>query len=145
MGYQSLSTTLVFKGLVLITLLASSIRVPAQSNFSIQGQVIDAKTGQPLPFVALSVANGQLSNEANRDGYFRINLPDQLRQDTLLVTTTDYQQAKIPLSTVPQTDYVIRLTPHLTQREPTTADTYFSLNPTISGPGYVIEGGSVYS
>lgn len=74
------------------------------------------------------MAGGQLSNETNRDGYFRLNLLNQLRQDTLVVTTIDYQLAKIPLSTASSTNCIIRLNAVSTQSENTAIDIYFSLD-----------------
>lgn len=121
------SSAIVTKGVLLIVLLVISMRICAQPDSIIRGRVVDATTGQPLSFVTLSVADGQVSNETNADGYFRLNLLKQFRQDTLKLMAINYQLTQLPLITLTPTDSIIRLNALPFQVQTASTDTYFSL------------------
>lgn len=109
----------------LVVQLACSGTGYGQPDYTIRGKVVDAATGQPLPFVTLSVGEGRFSNETNRDGYFKLTVPKQRKLDTLNLTAVNYPLTQVPLRKLSSTDTIIRLTAF-----PTTAsvtDTYFSL------------------
>lgn len=125
MSYASTRSTVIGKCILLAFLLAYSSSAYAQTEYTIHGQVIDAITGQPLPFVTLSVADGQVSNETNSQGYFKLSIPQPLRLDTLSLTAINYQLAQIPLQKIASTDALIRL--NAFEVIASSTDTYFSL------------------
>ncbi|WP_381517757.1 carboxypeptidase-like regulatory domain-containing protein [Spirosoma soli] len=127
MSRQSKLSSIATRGVFLTLFLANSVRIYAQSDYTIQGQVVDAKTGKPVPFVTLSVAEGKISNETNADGYFMLDLPKQLKQDTLTLTAINYRLTQMPLSTLPATHAVVQLAPVSYQAQASILDTYFSL------------------
>ena len=127
MSDQPQLNAIVSKGVLLAMLLANSLRLCAQSDQIIQGRFVDAATGRPLPFVTLSVADGQVSNETNAEGYFRLNVPKQFTQDTLTLMAVNYQLTQRPLMELTPTDSIFRLNAILFQAQASTTDTYFSL------------------
>lgn len=111
-------------GILLASLLVSSGSGQEQTGHTIHGQVVDASTGQPIPFVTLSVNNGEVSNETNRDGYFELILPPYLKSDTLIFSAINYQTGQISLLNVTANDTIFRLESFREVSPPT--DTYFS-------------------
>jgi hypothetical protein len=66
----------------------------------ISGQIVDALTNDPLPFVSVSVKNTKLGASTQLDGTFRVSLPiDLLEQNVpaLFISYTGYQSQDIPL------------------------------------------------
>ncbi|GAB3774884.1 carboxypeptidase-like regulatory domain-containing protein [Spirosoma horti] len=106
-------------------LLVSSGSGQGQTGHTIHGQVVDASTGEPIPFVTLSVNNGEVSNETNRDGYFKLVLPPQLKSATLLINSINYQTRQVPLLQVTANDTIFRLNTFPEVSPPT--DSYFSM------------------
>ncbi|SOD95244.1 carboxypeptidase-like regulatory domain-containing protein [Spirosoma fluviale] len=125
MSYGSKLRAIIGKSVLLVMLLVYSSSVYAQTGYTIHGQVMDAITGQPIPFVTLSVANGQVSNETNSQGYFELSIPQPLKQDTLSLLALNYQLKQVPLLRLALTDTLIRLNALQVATSPT--DTYFSL------------------
>ena len=124
MGFST-KYSAVFGTLLVVVLLACSGKGYGQTGYTIHGKVIDATTGQPIPFVTLSVGDGQISNETNRDGYFNLTVSQQFRLDTLSLTAVNYQLKQVPLLKLALTDTLIRLNAFQMPASPT--DTYFSL------------------
>lgn len=125
MSYEDNMKAIVGRGVLLTMLLSYAGIGYAQTEHTMYGQVIDAVTGQPIPFVTLSIAGGQVSNETNSDGYFKINIPQSLKLDTLSLTAIDYPLTRVPLAKLVPTDTIIRLNAVRDLASPT--DTYFSL------------------
>ena len=126
MNHQMEASAVGSKFILLIILFMTFERVYAQSDYLIQGRVIDAKTSQPIPFATLSVANGQVSNQTNSTGYFMLNIPKTLKLDTLRLMALDYQLTEIPLPTLSAGDSIIRLNAAQAQSLP--LDVYVSLD-----------------
>ncbi len=125
MSYGFKLSAIVGKGLLLTILLVYYSSGYAQKGYTIHGQVADAITGKPIPFVTLSVANGQVTTETNSQGYFKLSIPQSLAQDTLSLISIDYQLKQIPLLGPALADTLIRLNASQVATSPT--DTYFSL------------------
>ena len=125
MNYQSKLSEIIRECVLSIVLLVYSCSGYAQTGYTIHGQVTDALTGKPIPFVTLSVAKGQVSNETNSQGYFKLNVPQPLRQDTLSLLALNYQLKQLPLLSLTLTDTLIQLNAYKIAASPT--DTYFSL------------------
>ena len=117
--------TLIFRYPVLLTVVLLLMAGRGPLARPIQGRVVDQDTGQPLPFVTLSVAGGRLTNETNADGYFRLDVPEQFSQDTLTFLAVNYQITQLPLVHA-TADLTIRLTAALPSAQPAPANAYFS-------------------
>lgn len=92
-------------------------------NQIVRGRVVEEGTNRPLPFVTLSVADGQLSSATNAEGFFMLSLPDSNARDTLTFTTLNHKSLRLSVSALTGAEPVVRLP----SAEPgtTTADTYF--------------------
>src|SRR4051812_13074381 len=109
MNNQSQLHTVVGLFVLLFFLLANQSSTYAQADYVFEGRVVDAKTEQPLPYVTLSLANGQISNETNKNGYFILKVPEYLMSDTLYLIAPNYPLVQQPLTRLAQTNSIIRL------------------------------------
>jgi hypothetical protein len=60
-------------------------RVPAPERPFIEGRVVDHETSEALPFVNISIEGTSFGCAADLDGFFRIALPDSLRDRSLSI------------------------------------------------------------
>ena len=63
----------------------------------IQGNVVDAKTGLPLPFVNIGVLKKEIGTVSNEQGKYEILLGPELGSDTLRVSSVGYKAKVIPV------------------------------------------------
>jgi TonB-linked SusC/RagA family outer membrane protein len=64
------------------------------SNTKIQGQIVNASNGQPLPGIKIGIP-GYSSNFTNDSGYFSLNVPNL--NTTILISGMDFHSTEIPL------------------------------------------------
>ncbi len=81
----------------------------ADSSPRIIGKVIDDKTGEPIQFANVFLANKSIGTVSNTDGKFNLNLITYQITDTLCVSYLGYQNCKIPLSLLDSTFATIKL------------------------------------
>ena len=70
------------------------------AQYIIQGQVVDAFTKDPLPFVNIGVLKKELGTVSNEDGFFFLEVPDVYATETLRLSmigfdTRDFQVAEL--------------------------------------------------
>lgn len=70
------------------------------AQYILQGQVVDALTKDPLPFVNIGVLKKELGTVSNEDGFFFLEVPDVYATETLRLSmigfdTRDFQVAKL--------------------------------------------------
>lgn len=53
------------------------------AQYILQGQVVDAMTKDPLPFVNIGVLKKELGTVSNEDGFFFLEVPDEYATETL--------------------------------------------------------------
>ncbi len=53
------------------------------AQYVLQGQVVDAMTKDPLPFVNIGVLKKELGTVSNEDGFFFLEVPDEYATETL--------------------------------------------------------------
>lgn len=128
MNNQPQSTAIIGLVILLAFLLANQTSTYAQSDSVFQGQVVDAKTGQPLPYITLSMADGQISNETNKNGYFILKVPEHLMKDTLHLIAPNYQSAQQPLTKLALTNSLIRLNAVPIENQALTTDQYVNVD-----------------
>ena len=89
-------------------LLATAIR-PAAAQQRLTGKVLDAATGQPVPYASISVLNATAGTTSNAEGEFELKmlLPSRLvvselghRRDTVAVATTQVLQIRLQPTSV---------------------------------------------
>ncbi|MDP1620781.1 MAG: carboxypeptidase-like regulatory domain-containing protein [Bacteroidales bacterium] len=88
------------KGLCLKTLLVCMLLihvtnpVKSQQMISLSGIVLDSLTGNGLPFAQISVQHSTVGTVTNDEGYFILDVPVSMKQDTLLVAFMGYGTMK---------------------------------------------------
>lgn len=65
---------------------------------TIKGKIIDSKTGKGLPYTNVSVLNKAIGTSSDKAGFFEINLPDSLTDDTLVFSYIGYKQLKTSIN-----------------------------------------------
>jgi hypothetical protein len=61
----------------------------------LKGAVADAESGEALPFASIMVLNQNLGTTADMTGHFSLKLPEDLRNDTLVVSYIGYNTKTI--------------------------------------------------
>lgn len=87
---------------------ASSARVPQEAREAYSAQVVDAETGEELPFTQVYICEGR-GTVANSEGQFCI---DAHPQEVLTITCMGYQRVRLKAADLPHT---LRLTPATTE------------------------------
>jgi hypothetical protein len=75
----------------------------AQQTKNISGKITDAQTGEPIPYVTVSVkipGRANLATSTNFDGFFHLTIP--FRTDSVYVSYVSYLPAKKPLALIPE-------------------------------------------
>ncbi|MDR1335495.1 MAG: carboxypeptidase-like regulatory domain-containing protein [Tannerella sp.] len=70
--------------------------------FTVTGALTDRETGKPLPSVSVGVANTSIGTVSNRDGAFRLTLPDSLRHQAVRFSHIGYESADLELALLPE-------------------------------------------
>jgi hypothetical protein len=87
------------QGKIILHLLCSvslSFQLCAQS-LVIEGNVIDAKAEQPLPFASVGVQNTWVGTATNSEGRFILTIPENLIDSILVISYMGYKSLKIPV------------------------------------------------
>ena len=62
------------------------------------GKIVEAKTGKSLPYSSVSVLHKGFGVISNKDGFFVIQVPDEFKRDTLVISYMGYYQKKVLIS-----------------------------------------------
>ncbi|RTQ46010.1 carboxypeptidase-like regulatory domain-containing protein [Hymenobacter gummosus] len=81
----------------------------AQTPPPLEGQVLNARTGQPVPFATLGVPRRGLGTVADEQGRYVLRLPALI--DTLIVTSVGFGREVVPPAALAAGQRVFRLTP----------------------------------
>jgi CarboxypepD_reg-like domain len=86
------SKSLFAKSLIasLIFLTCSNIITHGQSFRLISGNITDANTGEALPYIAVSLKKSLLSTVTNENGSFDFNIPSEITDDSLAISSIGY-------------------------------------------------------
>jgi hypothetical protein len=76
----------------------SAFYTPILAQQRLQGKVVDAQTGEPLPYATLSLKEAGLGLVSNAEGAFNLRLSEQSGTDSLIVTYLGYQPWKQAVS-----------------------------------------------
>lgn len=79
-----------------------SIQEVAAPALVLHGRVLDAQTGNPLPWASIRIANSKVGVSTNMDGVFRIRLPEQYANDTLVFSYLGYSFRMLPVDLLRQ-------------------------------------------
>ena len=89
--------------------------LPLQAQLAYRGSVVDATTGEPVPFVNIGVVDRAIGTVSNEEGDFLLEFrrEDVGPADILRISSLGYEAAEIPLSRLEQTTkhFTFRLNP----------------------------------
>lgn len=86
----------VIAGLCIALMLAvGTIPAQAQENESVQGQVTDSQTGEPLPGVNVIIEGTSQGTSTDQDGEYELDVPSL--QETLVFSFVGYQTQQVSL------------------------------------------------
>ncbi|MFY9150393.1 MAG: carboxypeptidase-like regulatory domain-containing protein [Prolixibacteraceae bacterium] len=80
-----------------------------------KGKVIDAEEKDALPYSSISVLRSTIGTISNTDGEFELKIPEQLKNDTIVISCLGYRQYYQPVSELSGQDKLISLYPALVQ------------------------------
>lgn len=69
----------------------------SQNIQEFKGQIIDKNNNTPLALADIIITNSNISTISNSDGEYLIKVPNDLLNETLIVTYLGYQKSEIPL------------------------------------------------
>lgn len=61
------------------------------------GKIVEAKTGKSLPYSSVGILHKGFGVISNKDGFFVIQVPDEFKKDTLVISYMGYFQKKVPI------------------------------------------------
>jgi CarboxypepD_reg-like domain len=93
-----------------LSLAALPLRAPAQQLPPLEGQVLNARTGQPVPFATLGVPRRGLGTVADEQGRYVLRLPAGAT-DTLIVTSVGFSREVVLPAALAAGQREFRLTP----------------------------------
>jgi hypothetical protein len=85
---------------LLLACCCAALLASAQTTRTLTGFVVDAKTGDALPFVAISLKSAHSGIVSNEGGKFDFQIPIEINNDTLLFNSFGYRRAAIALSAI---------------------------------------------
>lgn len=74
-----------------------------------KGVVMDAKSNKVLEFATINLMNSNISTISNIDGAFLLKVPDELKQDNVVISYLGYKTQTVPLSSFGKGEMVIRM------------------------------------
>ncbi len=76
-----------------------------------RGKIIDREESDPMPYASISVNKSTIGTISNIDGEFELKIPDQMINDTVIISCLGYKRYLLPISDIHDQDYTIYLHP----------------------------------
>ena len=76
-----------------------------------RGKITDARENTNLPYASISVIGRNIGTISNTDGEFELKIPENMQQDSILISCLGYRQNKIVVSKVEKNSMQVRLEP----------------------------------
>lgn len=80
-----------------------------------KGKVIDAEENDVLPYTSITVQRSTIGTISNNDGEFELKIPEEMKNDTIIVSCLGYRQYYQPVNQLSDQDELISLFPALVQ------------------------------
>jgi hypothetical protein len=77
----------------------------------ISGTITDAVTGEALPYIAVTLKKNLLSVATNENGIFDFNIPEEVKDDSMMISSIGYATQAFALASV-QSPIAIKLKPN---------------------------------
>jgi hypothetical protein len=82
--------------LILMSLCLSSLK----AQISLTQKITDCKTGAPVLYVHIGIAEKSFGTTSNEEGYFTLNVPEKFMGDTLTISFVGYETKRLPISSI---------------------------------------------
>ena len=100
----------IFKHILILALGLIVLNVTGQlDEYQISGQVTDASTGQPLPFVHVYLKSAMIGDVTDVDGNYSLTF--NRVPDTLIISSIGFEKVKMPVKFLNNHHYYIPLNP----------------------------------
>ncbi|MBN2636078.1 MAG: carboxypeptidase-like regulatory domain-containing protein [Prolixibacteraceae bacterium] len=80
---------------------------PANVAATIEGKVLDSKTNEPIGFTNIGLEGTFFGTAGNNEGYFKLEIPDDLKDNDIFFSAVGYVNYKVPVSQLFGNDYLI--------------------------------------
>lgn len=87
-------------GKFLIIFWFSTIVVSGQTDYQLEGYIVDEESGEPVSFASVGVPQQQRGISANMNGYFKLVLPDKNQSHQLVISSIGYQRRTVLFSEI---------------------------------------------
>lgn len=74
---------------------------------TIEGKVLDSKTNEPVGFTNIGLEGTFFGTAGNEEGYFKLEIPDDLKDKDIFFSAVGYANYKVPVSQLFGKDYLI--------------------------------------
>jgi hypothetical protein len=82
--------------LMLISLLFNALN----AQITLSYKVTDCKTGAPVPYVHIGIAEKSFGTTSNEEGFFTLNVPEKFMRDTLTISFVGYETKRLPINSI---------------------------------------------
>lgn len=87
-------------------------RTTSPAGLTIGGKVLDAQTGEPIPFANIGLARRNIGTLSDPDGTFVLDIPQLWREEAVMFSSVGYLPASITPGNRPSGPVTIMLQPH---------------------------------
>ena len=115
---ENAKQTLHLKSIFCFFLFAVFTLFSAQSQegyLEYSGKVVDSESGKGLVFATLEISNTNISTITNNDGEFLLKVPDNMKDESVIISFLGYKQKQLPLSGLSKTKIRIELEAQITE------------------------------
>lgn len=92
-----------------------SFNLYSQDHIQLRGQVIDAKTHEPLPYAHIGISNTSIGVISNASGFFALSVPSQFYDRSISITSIGYKKREIKIAKTAHNRTIIELQEDITQ------------------------------
>ncbi len=85
---------------LIAVILICSLPTAAQKNVLITGKVVNKSNGDPVFYASISVVNKSIGTVANNNGEFEFRVPEQMANDSLLISSIGFASYKEKIATI---------------------------------------------
>ncbi|MDX9928734.1 MAG: carboxypeptidase-like regulatory domain-containing protein [Bacteroidales bacterium] len=110
---DSVRLTIIGKHIIIARILPqmeiAAVEASPEEIFRIAGRIVDNDDGNPLPFATVAIRNKPRGTVSNVDGYFALNIPGEMLNDTLSISYLGFQNRSIPVIETLGNDFTIKM------------------------------------
>jgi CarboxypepD_reg-like domain len=82
--------------LMLISLFFNALN----AQITLTYKITDCKTGAPVPYVHIGIAEKNFGTTSNEEGFFTLNVPEKFIRDTLTISFVGYETKRLPINDI---------------------------------------------